>query len=83
MRPARKKPGFAELESVRAELEEKELLLLSQSKELQQKEQTVLVLQERLEIERRLRELLIAEKEKALEEAALARGFCGVSRLAP
>lgn len=83
MRIARKKPGFAELESVRAELEEKELLLLSQSKELLQKEQTVLVLQERLEIEQRLRELLVAEKEKALEEAALARGFCGVSRLAP
>ena len=63
--------------------EEKELLLLSQTKELLQKEQTVLVLQERLEIERRLRELLVAEKEKALEEAALARGFCGVSRLSP
>ena len=77
----KKKPSFAEIEQIRAELAEKELLLLSQSKELQQKEQTLMVLQERLEIERRLRELLIAEKEKAMEEAALARGFCGISRL--
>lgn len=77
----KKKPSFAEIEQIRGELAEKELLLLSQSKELQQKEQTLMVLQERLEIERRLRELLIAEKEKAMEEAALARGFCGISRL--
>lgn len=72
-----------ELEEIRGELAEKELVMLEKEKELLDKEQTLMVLREELEIERKLRALLIKEKEKALEEAALAMGLCGGGSMLP
>lgn len=72
-----------ELEEIRAELAEKELTLLQKEAELLEKEQTVMVLREELEIERRIRTLLTKEKEKAEEEAALAMGLCSGASMLP
>lgn len=72
----RKKGRIRELEEIRAELAEKELVLLGRERELLEKEQTVSVLREELEIERKLRALLTKDKSKAEEEAALAIGLC-------
>ncbi|KAK9834051.1 hypothetical protein WJX81_005928 [Elliptochloris bilobata] len=72
----RKRGRIRELEEIRAELAEKELVLIAKQQELLDKEQTLLVLQQELDIERKLRALLTKEKEKAEEEAALAMGLC-------
>ncbi|BDA41590.1 hypothetical protein COCOBI_02-3710 [Coccomyxa sp. Obi] len=72
----RKKGRIRELEEIRAELAEKELVLLSKEQELLEKDQTVNVLREELELEKKLRTLLTKEKEKAEEQSALALGLC-------
>ncbi|GMH35177.1 hypothetical protein BSKO_03045 [Bryopsis sp. KO-2023] len=72
-----------ELEETRAELAEKQITLLLKEKELLEKEQTLRVLREELELERKLRALLTKEKEKAEEEAALAMGLCSGANLLP
>ncbi|CAK0787497.1 hypothetical protein CVIRNUC_010717 [Coccomyxa viridis] len=72
----RKKGRIRELEEIRAELAEKELVLLGKEQELLEKDQSVQVLREELDLERKLRTLLTKEKEKAEEEAALAMGLC-------
>ncbi|CAL8460522.1 g51 [Coccomyxa elongata] len=72
----RKKGRIRELEEIRAELAEKELVLLSKEQELLEKDQTVAVLREELELEKKLRTLLTKEKEKAEEQSALALGLC-------
>lgn len=72
----RGKGRIRELEEIRSELAEKELVLLEKEQELLDREQTLMVLREELEIERKLRTLLTKEKEKAEEEAALAMGLC-------
>ncbi|KAI3428364.1 hypothetical protein D9Q98_006744 [Chlorella vulgaris] len=79
----RKKGRIRELEEIRAELAEKELVLLEKEKELLEKEQTVMVLREELEIEKKLRSLLTKEKEKAEEEASLAMGLCTGGSMLP
>ncbi|CAL5222500.1 g4874 [Coccomyxa viridis] len=72
----RKKGRIRELEEIRAELAEKELVLLGKEQELLERDQSVQVLREELDLERKLRTLLTKEKEKAEEEAALAMGLC-------
>lgn len=72
-----------ELEEIRAELAEKEIVLLQKEAELLEKDQTVMVLRQELEIERKLRSLLTKEKEKAEEEAALAMGLCSGATMLP
>jgi len=79
----RGKGRIRELEEIRAELAEKELVLLQKEQELLDREQTVMVLREELEIERKLRALLTREKEKAEEEAALAMGLCSGGSMLP
>ncbi|KAL4442133.1 hypothetical protein ABPG77_011394 [Micractinium sp. CCAP 211/92] len=79
----RKKGRIRELEEIRAELAEKELVLLEKEKELLEREQTVMVLREELEIEKKLRTLLTKEKEKAEEEATLAMGLCTGGSMLP
>lgn len=79
----RGKGRIRELEEIRGELAEKELVLLEKEQELLDKEQTLLVLREELEIERKLRALLTKEKEKAEEEAALAMGLCSGGSMLP
>ncbi|GAX82188.1 hypothetical protein CEUSTIGMA_g9616.t1 [Chlamydomonas eustigma] len=79
----RKKGRIRELEEIRGELAEKELILLEKEKELLEKEQDVIVLREELELERKLRALLSKEKEKAEEEAALAMGLCTGGAMLP
>ena len=70
------KGRIRELEELKAELAEKEVELLEKEKELLQQEQTLKVLQEELEIERKIRALVTKQKEEAEEEAALAMGLC-------
>lgn len=79
----RKKGRLRELEEIRAELAEKELILLQKEQELLDKDQTLLVLKEELELERKLRALLTKEKERAEEEAALAMGLCTGGAILP
>lgn len=68
---------------VRAALAEKELMLLQKEAELLDREQTLLVLTEELELERKLRALLSKEKDQAEEEAALAMGLCTGGAMLP
>lgn len=83
-RKTRKGSGrLVELEEIRTQLVEKQLILLEKEAELLQKEQTVIVLQEELDLERKLRALLTKEKEKAEEEAALAMGLCTGGAMLP
>lgn len=72
-----------ELEDIRSELAEKELVLLQKEQELLDKDQTLMVLREELEIEKKLRALITKEREKAEEEAALAMGICGGGSMLP
>jgi len=72
-----------ELEEIRAELAEKELVLLGKERALAEREQSLAVLREELEIERKLRALVGKQKEKAEEEAALARGLCSGGSMLP
>eukprot|EP01023_Acetabularia_acetabulum_P047819 TRINITY_DN5041_c0_g3_i1.p1 TRINITY_DN5041_c0_g3~~TRINITY_DN5041_c0_g3_i1.p1 ORF type:complete len:256 (-),score=62.50 TRINITY_DN5041_c0_g3_i1:2544-3311(-) len=72
----KKKGRIRELEEIRSTLAEKEIILLGKEKELLEKEQSIEVLQQELELERKLRTLLTKEKERAEEEAALAMGLC-------
>jgi hypothetical protein len=72
-----------ELQDIRSELAEKELVLLQKEQELLDKDQTLMVLREELEIEKKLRALLTKEREKAEEEAALAMGICGGGSMLP
>lgn len=74
---------FVELEEIRAQLAEKQYILLEKEAELLQKDQTVMVLQEELDLERKLRALLTKEKEKAEEQAALAMGLCTGGAMLP
>ena len=72
-----------ELEAIKNELAEKELVLLGKERELEAREQSLAVLREELEIERKLRALVGKQKEKAEEEAALARGLCSGGSMLP
>eukprot|EP01025_Chloroclados_australasicus_P010280 TRINITY_DN14108_c0_g1_i1.p2 TRINITY_DN14108_c0_g1~~TRINITY_DN14108_c0_g1_i1.p2 ORF type:complete len:289 (-),score=53.59 TRINITY_DN14108_c0_g1_i1:358-1191(-) len=72
----KKKGRIRELEEIRVQLVEKEITLLAKEKELLQREQSIEVLQQELELERKIRALLTKEKERAEEEAALAMGLC-------
>lgn len=76
-----KKTRIRYLQEMREELAEKEKLLLEKQQELLQKDQNLAVLQEELELERRIRALLTKEKEKAVEEAQLAIGLCSQTPL--
>jgi len=85
-RPAgrgRRKGRIRELEEMRQELAENEIILLEKEKQLLAQEQTLQVLQEELELEKKLRALLTKEKDKANEEAALAIGLCSQGSLLP
>lgn len=79
----RSKGRIRELQEAREELAEKQLILLEKERELLKDEQTVMVLQQELEIERKLRALLTKEKEKAEEQAALAMGLCTGGAMLP
>lgn len=72
----KRKGRLRELEEIRSELAQKELILLEKEVELLERDQTLSVLKEELELERKLRALLTKEKERAEEEAALAMGLC-------
>lgn len=76
-----KKTRIRYLQEMREELAEKEEMLLEKQKELLQKDQNLAVLQEELELERKIRALLTKEKEKAVEEAQLAIGLCSQTPL--
>eukprot|EP00210_Caulerpa_lentillifera_P003235 g3089.t1 len=78
-----RKGRLRELEETQAELAQKELELLQKQQELHQRDQSLLVLQEELELERKIRALLTREKEQANEEAALARGLCAGANMLP
>ncbi|KAF5840247.1 hypothetical protein DUNSADRAFT_17350 [Dunaliella salina] len=82
-RRRQKKGRIRELEEARALIAENQLILLGKEAELLQKEQTLDVLKEQLDLERKLRALLTKEKEKAEEEAALAMGLCTGSAMLP
>ncbi|KAK9809966.1 hypothetical protein WJX72_002744 [[Myrmecia] bisecta] len=82
-RRRRKKGRIRELQELRTELAEKEGVLLSKEEELLDRDQTVVVLREELDLERKLRALLTKEKEKAEEEAALAMGLCAGGSMLP
>jgi hypothetical protein len=58
-------------------------VLVGKERELLEKEQTLLVLREELEVERKLRALVTKEKEKAEEEAALAQALCTGGSMLP
>lgn len=79
----KKKGRLRELEQIRADLAAKEVELLEKESELLGLEQTVSVLREELELERKIRILLTKDKEKAEEQAALAMGLCGGAGLLP
>lgn len=76
-----KKTRIRYLQEMREELAEKEEMLLEKQQELLQKDQNLAVLQEELELERKIRALLTKEKEKAVEEAQLAIGLCSQTPL--
>ena len=77
------KGRIRELQDMREQLAETELKLMQQQVELDRSEQSVEVLLEELELERKLRGLLTKEKEKAVEEASLALGLCSQGTLLP
>ncbi|MEW5304382.1 MAG: hypothetical protein WDW36_006993 [Sanguina aurantia] len=82
-RKSKGKGRLRELEEIRFELAEKELALLQKQVELLEKDQTLAVLKEELELERKLRALLTKEKDRAEEEAALATGLCTGGAMLP
>jgi len=78
-----RKGRIKELEDMKAQLEVKELELLSKENALFEKEQSISVLRQELEIERKLRDLIIKEKEDAEEEALLSKSLCTGSTMLP
>ncbi len=65
-----------ELNDLRLELDLKELEVRQKSQELLRQEQTTAVLQEELELARRLNTILKSELESAKEESKLSMGLC-------
>lgn len=65
-----------QLQDLQQELQIKQLELEGASSELLKSEQTVQVLQQELELSRKLSEILKTERDKAIEEARLASGLC-------
>ena len=61
---------------MRDSLKEKEVELLEKQRELAEKDQTMIVMKEQLGLEKKLRGILIEEKENAIKEAKLAAGLC-------
>uniref|UniRef100_A0A1D1ZMJ7 Uncharacterized protein n=2 Tax=Auxenochlorella protothecoides TaxID=3075 RepID=A0A1D1ZMJ7_AUXPR len=79
----RRRSRLGELQEIRQQLAQRELELLSKERSLSARDQDISVLQEELEIERKLRALLTKDKEKAEEEAALAFGLCTGTSMLP
>jgi hypothetical protein len=72
-----KKAGrMKELNDLRVELDVKELEVREQQQQLLRQEQTLGVLQEELELARRLNAILKSEVERVKEEAKLTTGLC-------
>ena len=65
-----------ELNDLRLELDLKELEVRQKSQELLRQEQTTAVLQEELELARRLNTILKSELDSAKEESKLSMGLC-------
>ena len=82
-KPLSRKSRIKELEDIKAQLAVKELELMSKENALLEKEQSISVLQAELEIERKLRDLIIKEKEEAEEEALLSKSLCTGSTMLP
>ena len=68
---------------LRSTLKEKEFALMQKQQELEEKEQTMIVMKEQLGLEKKIRDILIEEKEKAIEEAKLAAGLCSQGGMMP
>ena len=68
---------------MRSTLKEKEFALMQKQQELEEKEQTMIVMKEQLGLEKKIRDILIEEKEKAIEEAKLAAGLCSQGGMMP
>lgn len=56
---------------------------MQKQQELEEKEQTMIVMKEQLGLEKKIRDILIEEKEKAIEEAKLAAGLCSQGGMMP
>ena len=82
-KPLSRKSRIKELEDIKAQLAVKELELMSKENALLEKEQSISVLQAELEIERKLRDLIVKEKEEAEEEALLSKSLCTGSTMLP
>lgn len=82
-KPLSRRGRIKELEDIKAQLAVKELELLSKENALFEKEQSISVLRQELEIERKLRDLIIKEKEDAEEEALLSKSLCTGSTMLP
>ena len=82
-KPMSRRGRIKELEDIKAQLAVKELELLSKENALLEKEQSISVLRQELEIERKLRDLIIKEKEDAEEEALLSKSLCTGSTMLP
>ena len=65
-----------QLQDLQQELQIKQLELEGASNELLKSEQTVQVLQQELELSRKLYDIVKTERDKAIEEARLASGLC-------
>jgi len=70
-----------QLQDLRVELAERELELESAENELQNRDQTVQVLQQELELKTKLYELMKTERDKAIEESKLASGLCAQAQI--
>ena len=68
---------------LRDSLKEKEVELLEKQRELAEKDQTMIVMKEQLGLEKKLRGILIEEKENAIKEAKLAAGLCSQGGMMP
>jgi hypothetical protein len=65
-----------ELNAMRLELDIKELEMREQTQRLLQQEQTTAVLEEELELARRMNSILRTELEQAQEKSKLSMGLC-------
>ncbi|WZN64954.1 hypothetical protein HKI87_11g65110 [Chloropicon roscoffensis] len=78
-----RKSKVRELQELRDSLKEKEVELLEKQRELAEKDQTMIVMKEQLGLEKKLRGILIEEKENAIKEAKLAAGLCSQGGMMP
>jgi hypothetical protein len=78
-----RKSRLREIQELRDSLATKEFALMQKQQELEDKDRSMNVLTEQLALEKKLRDILIEEKDRAIEEAKLAAGLCSQGGMMP